>query len=37
MLTLFASITNVAIMPMLSEFLQEGQIIDQMFDQLVSV
>ena len=28
---LFASITNVAIMPMLSEFLQEELITDQLF------
>lgn len=35
---LFASITNVAVMPMLSEFLQEELITDQMlFDQLVLV
>lgn len=37
-LMLFASIICVAIMPMLSEFLQEEQITDQMlFDQLVLV
>lgn len=37
-LTLFASIICVAITPMLSEFLQEEQITDQMlFDQLVLV
>lgn len=37
-LMLVASIICVAIMPMLSEFLQEEQITDQMlFDQLVLV
>lgn len=37
-LMLFASIICVAITPMLSEFLQEEQITDQMlFDQLVLV